>query len=35
MSGLEETRIAFIGAGLMGGILIERLVKTGRPPARR
>ena len=34
MSGLEETRIAFIGAGLMGGILIERLVKTGRPPAR-
>jgi len=30
---LEEKRSAFIGAGLMGGILIERLLDTGFPPA--
>lgn len=26
MSALEKKRIAFVGAGLMGGILIERLL---------
>lgn len=34
MSVLEEKRIAFVGAGLMGGILIERLLETGFPPSQ-
>lgn len=33
MTALEQKRIAFIGAGLMGGILIERLLETGFPPS--
>jgi pyrroline-5-carboxylate reductase len=31
MSVLNDKRIAFIGAGLMGGVLIERLLDTGFP----
>ncbi len=34
MSALEEKRIAFIGAGLMGGVLMERLLDTGFPPGQ-